>query len=134
MIKLSVHKASDFDRNVKATIQSTGKLGFSEGAAKKLNLTGDEYFVLASNEENNEDENLYGWVERDEDNSGFKVNKSGDYYNINTKPLFDKLQIDYRDKNTTVIYDIVDFTNGEANIYKLIKRVQKKSTKKLNEE
>lgn len=133
MIKLAIHKASDFDRNVKATLQASGRLGFSEGAAKKLNLTGSEFFVLASNEENEEDENLYGWIELNEENGGFKVNKSGDYYNINTRPLFDKLQVDYRDRETTIIFDIVDFENGENKIYKLIKRVQRKSTKKHEE-
>lgn len=134
MIKLAIHKASDFDRNVKATVQASGRLGFSEGAAKKLNLTGSEYFVLASNEENEDDKNLYGWIETTEENGGFKVNKSGVYYNINTKPLFDKLHIDYRDRDTTIIFDIVDFENGENKIFKLVKRMQKKSTKKQIEE
>jgi hypothetical protein len=130
MIKLAIHKASDFDRNVKATIQASGRLGFSEGAAKKLNLKLGGYFVLAYNEELEDDDNLYGWIELTEDNGGFKINKSGDYYNINTKPLFDKLYIDYKDRDTTIIFDIVDFENGENKIFKLIKRIKRKNTKK----
>lgn len=134
MIKLAIHKASDFDRNVKATVQSSGRLGFSEGAAKKLNLTGVEYFVLASNEEDVNDDNLYGWIEANDENGGFKVNKSGLYYNVNTKPLFDKLNIDYRDRDTTIIFDIVDLEHEGNKILKLIKRIQRKSTKKQTEE
>src|SRR5689334_3324347 len=130
MITLSIYKANELDKNAKVSVQSSGKLGFSEGAAKKLNLSGNEFFILAANNEDATDENLYGWIEPNGDSGGFKVNKSGNYFNINTKPLFDKLGIDYRDKNTTIIYDIVDFDNGGNKICKLIKRVQKRNTRK----
>jgi hypothetical protein len=123
MIRLTVQKANELERNVKATVQSTGRLGFSDGAKKKMNLNEKKFVVIATNDEDKTDENLYAWVEESGDGGGFKVNKGGEYFNINTKPLFDKLKLDYKGKDRLVIYDIVDFDNDGQNIFKLIKRV-----------
>lgn len=129
MIKLTIHKSSELDRNVKATIQSTGKLGFSEGAKKKLCLDKGGYLVIATNEEDDKDENLYAWIENDANGGGFKINKAGEYYNVNTKSLFDKLKIDYRNRELLVIYDIIEMENEGKLIYKFIKRVQRRVQK-----
>lgn len=130
MLQFKVHKASELDRNVKATVQSTGRLGFSDTAAKKLALDIGKYLVIASNLADESDENFYAWLEDSEEGGGFKVNKAGEYYNVNTKPLFDKLSIDYRDKENVIIFDIVDFDNEGNKIFKLIKRIQKRSRNK----
>ena len=129
-MKLKVHNAAELDKNAKATVQSTGRLGFSEGAKKKMKIDAGKFVVIASNEEDETDENLYAWVEDSDINGGFRLNKAGDYYNVNTKPLFDQLQVDYRDKNSSVIYDIVDFHYGDQQIFKLIKRVITRSKRK----
>lgn len=129
MFKLSIHRADELDKNVKATLQATGRLGFSESAMKKMKLEGGKFLVLASNEEDTNDQNLYAWVEDDDKNGGFRINKAGEYMNVNTKPLFDKLGIDYRDRSTVTIYDILDFNHEGRSIFKLVKRVQPRSTK-----
>jgi len=129
MVKLKIQKANEFDRNVKATLQSTGRLGFSEGAKKKMKIESGKFIVIATNEEDETDDNLYAWLEDTENSGGFKVNKGGEYYNINTKPLFDKLRIDYTDKDNLIIYDIVDFDYDDQQIFKLIKRVHARNKK-----
>ena len=130
MLKFTIHKASELDRNVKATVQSTGKLGFSDTAAKKLALEVGKYLVIASNEIDETDENFYAWIENEAEGGGFKVNKAGEYFNVNTKPLFDKLDINYRDKENVIIFDIVEFEHEGNKIFKLIKRIQKRSRNK----
>lgn len=134
MLKLKIQKANEFDRNVKATLQSTGRLGFSDGAKNKMKIETGKFIVIATNEENPEDENLYAWLEDSGDNGGFKINKGGDYYNVNTKPLFDSLGIDYKDKKKLYIYDIVDFEYEGNPIFKLVKRIhaRNKNNKKTD--
>ncbi|QHS55716.1 hypothetical protein GWR56_09285 [Mucilaginibacter sp. 14171R-50] len=129
MLKLKIHNANQFERNVKATIQSTGKLGFSDGAIKKMKIESGKFLVIASNEADENDENFYAWLENTDENGGFKINKGGQYYNANTKPLFDELKIDYKNQDNLVIYDIVDFDNDGNPIFKFIKRVRTRNKK-----
>jgi hypothetical protein len=135
MVKLKIQKANEFEKNVKATLQSTGRLGFSDGAKKKMQIETGKYIVIATNEEDETDENLYAWLEDTEEGGGFRINKGGEYYNANTKPLFDGLKIDYKDKNNLIIYDIIDFDNDGTSIFKFIKRVhtRNKKNKKTDE-
>lgn len=130
MIKLTIHKSSELDKNIKCTVHGNGKLGFSDSASKKLSLSQDKYMVIASNEEGN-DENLYMWIENSDTNGGFKVCKAGSYYYLNTRLLFDKLRVNYKDKSKTIIYDIIDFEYEGNKIYKLIKREQKRTKREL---
>lgn len=129
-MRLIVHKANELDRNIKCTVHTSGKLGFSEAAAKKLALSNDDYFAIATNDDDANDENLYLWKELKGTEGVFKVNKAGEYFSINTKLLFDKLKIDYSDKDNVVIFDIVDMEFEGKPIFKLVKRVQKRATKK----
>jgi len=131
MLKLVVHNAKDLDRNAKCTVHSNGKLGFSDAAAKKLGLEKANYLIIASNEAE-ADENLYMWVDDTDLNGGFKVFRAGNYFYINTKLLFDKQNIDYANKEFITIFDITDINYEDKNIYKLIKRVQKRAKKEKN--
>jgi len=53
------------------------------------------------------------------DPRAFKVNKAGNYFYINPKPLLDELGLNYKQNN--IIYDMIPL-NAEARIYKLIKK------------
>lgn len=129
MLKLKVHKANELDRNVKATVQSTGRLGFSDGANKKMKIETGKFLMLATNEEDEKDENLYAWLEETDKNGGFRINKGGQYFNANTKPLFDELKINYKDAENLIIYDIVDFEYEGNPIFKFVKRVHARNKK-----
>jgi hypothetical protein len=132
MIKLKVHKASELEKNAKCTVHTSGKLGFSEGGAKKFGLTQDLFVVIATNEEDETDPNLYAWVEKTVENGGFKVCKAGEYFYLNTKALFDKLELDYRNKELVNIYDIVAMDYEGKAIFKLLKRSQRRTIKTKN--
>jgi len=127
-MKIEFIKASDLERNVKCTIHKNGKLGFTEAAIKKLNLETNRFIKIGTNEEDKNDTNLYMVIQSEGDEYSFKANKAGNYFYINTKALFDKLEIDYR--KHSIIYDIVECKNDEGNLYyKLIKREKDRKSK-----
>lgn len=105
---------------VKATVHRDGKLGFSAGAATKLDLSENTYFRVATNADDPKDESLYLVKATAEDEDVFKVNKAGEYYYMRLKHVLDELDIDYRDGK--VIYDIKKMENGELSYFKLIRR------------
>ena len=119
-MRLKFIKAQEIDRNVKCAIHKTGKLGFSSSAIEKLNLTTEKGVMIAVNDDDEQDENLYLLINDDLNDDTFRISKAGEYYYINTKALFDSLGVDYRNKR--IIYDIVDFENDGTKMYKLIKR------------
>ena len=99
---LKILSVKKFGTNLKATIQSTGKLGFSGATAVVLELASHTHVRFALEDETSGI--LYLAVMPGVDEDGFKLMQSGGYYSINTRPLFDALQVDY--KNRTVIYDL----------------------------
>ncbi|MCG8378152.1 MAG: hypothetical protein MI865_01620, partial [Proteobacteria bacterium] len=90
----------------KATVHKTGKLGLSAGAADKLDLDdySDKYVKVAINGDYTDDKNLYIILLEDESEDVYKVAKAGQYFYINLKHLFEKLNEDY--KNDSIVYDV----------------------------
>jgi len=126
-MKLKFFKAVASTGNIKATIHSSGKLGFSTQAIKLLGIDENSYLKIAINEENGEDENLYVIHTKLQDEEAIKVAKAGDYYYLNSKPIFDKLEIDY--KRSKIIYDIVEIEYEGNKLYKFVRR--EKDRKKI---
>lgn len=108
--------AKEYSIKLKATIQSTGKLGFTESTAKALELTKESGVKFAINDK--EELFLINCKQCDED--AFKVLKGGDYFSANTKGLFDNLGLDYKANN--IIFDMIKEDNNDMEVYKLLKR------------
>lgn len=119
-MKINFIKAKDFERNVKCTVHKSGKLGFTESSIKKLNIEKNRYIKLGTNEEEKNSDDLYMTLQESDDEFCFKAVKAGRYYYINTKALFDMLNVDY--KKNTVIYDIIEINDEGMLIYKLKRR------------
>jgi hypothetical protein len=126
-MKLKFIKADTIGLKAKATIHQTGKLGFSSDAVEYLEISEQKSIQFAVNEDDSQDENLYGVISEDADEGAFKISKAGDYYYINAKGLFDSLNIDY--KNKRIIYDITKIKVEEQDVIKFIKREIKKKSK-----
>jgi hypothetical protein len=125
MVKLSFIKADSLDRNCKATVHKTGKLGFTENAIKKLQLDTNKGVMIARNEVDIIDrDNFYLQVVDQTTPDSFRVSKAGAYYYLNTKALFDTLNMDYINDNYS--YDIKDFIYENEKMFKLVKREDKK--------
>lgn len=110
--------AKDLSRNLKATVHSTGKLGFTEVTSKTLALADDSCVLFV--EDADDKDTLYLVHKRDKDEDAFPVRKAGKYFYVNTKPLFDKLGVSYEKK--TIIFDMIPVENDELEVYKLKKR------------
>ena len=118
--------------NVKATIHVNGKMGFSKSAIKKFGLEEGKFLKMGVNTEDTSDENLYVIVKNFDDGESLKIHKAGQYYYVNSKPLFDSLKIDY--KNKKIIYDVEDFEYSNIKMYKFVKRELDRSSVGKKEE
>ncbi|MBN2867568.1 MAG: hypothetical protein JXK08_02755 [Flavobacteriaceae bacterium] len=104
---------------IKATIHKSGRLGFSSGAQKFMNLSENQRYKVGFNQNDSNDESIYLVGTSKENEQGFKIYKAGAYYYLKLKSVFKNNGIDYKNENT--IYDIEKINNG-MEYYKLNKR------------
>ena len=123
-MKLKFIKAEETERNAKATVHTSGKLGFSKDAIDYLEITESKSIQFAQNEDDLADKNLYAKIYEEIQEGAFKISKAGGYYYVNTKNMFDALEIDY--KKVKVIYDLVKVAYEGEKIIKMIRREIKK--------
>jgi hypothetical protein len=123
---LKIISAKDFSVKLKATIHSSGRLGFTEATAKELNFTKDSAVKFAVDEVDESVLYLINCKEADEE--AFKVNSAGLYFSVNAKPLFDSLGYEYKKKN--IMFDMVREKEIEdMEVYKLLKREKQRKQK-----
>lgn len=129
---LKVYSAKQYSIKLKCTIQNTGKLGFTSGTAKVLQLKPDSCIKIASDEDHINAMYLIVCDKPDED--GFKVDYVSGYYSLPTTVLFNELGIDY--KNYTIMFDLTRDTSldqeAEGVVYKMTKRVNEKKKKEVD--
>lgn len=111
-----------FNVKLKATIQSSGKLNFTEDTARVLGLTDETYMRFGIDDE---DKSVYYLAILSEgDENAFKINKSGIYYYLPGKLLFDALGLDYKSK--PIMFDLIRMAEmdeiAKGEVYKLSKR------------
>lgn len=125
-MKLKFYNPDHLDRNLKATIHKTGKLGFTVQAAEKMGLGEGKSVAIGRNEEDENDENLYLMVNQHRGEDSFPVYKAGAYFYLNTKALFDSFKWDYL--SNTISFEIQIENYDGHQIFKLIKKERKKKT------
>lgn len=128
-MKLIFFKAEEIEHNAKATVHTSGKLGFSSDAIDFLNLNEAKTIQFAKDEEDGNDLNLYAIINDSVQEGAFRISKAGRYFYVNTKNLFDVLGIDY--KNTRIIYDLVKTEYEGKPIIKMLRREIKKKKKDM---
>jgi|SRR5690606_29680274 len=119
MVEFNFIKPKENKGSVKLTVQKTGKLGFSKNAIDLLDLQNNRYckFATVVNEDG-----LYMLISNEKDDYTFDISKAGDYFYIKAKSFLTDLNVDYENKDITVIYDISNM-DEQNNMYKLKKRV-----------
>lgn len=121
-MRFKILSSKDYNVKLKATIHSSGKLGFTEATARKLCLSTASAVKFA---QDTEDEDILYLINLSEgDSDSFPVSKAGNYFYVNAKGLFDALQIDYI--NNVVMFDMIDVSENNMEIYKLNKREKKR--------
>jgi hypothetical protein len=112
-----------YNVKLKATIQSSGKLNFTEDTARVLGLTDETYMRFGVDDE--DDSTYYIAIIPEGDDNAFKINKSGIYYYLPGKLLFDALGLDY--KNRPIMFDLIRMAEMDkiagGEVYKLSKKV-----------
>ncbi len=123
---LKIISAKEFSVKLKATIHSSGRLGFTEATARELSFAKDSAIKFAVDEDDSGILYLINCKEADDD--AFKVNSAGLYFSVNAKPLFDSLGYDYKKKN--IMFDMVREKDIEdMEVYKLLKREKPRKQK-----
>jgi hypothetical protein len=124
-MKLQLISAKSLDRNLKATVHVSGKLGFTDDAQKKLKLEKGKSASIFRNAEQPNDDSLYVIINDEKNEDSFSVYKAGKYYYLNTKPFFESLKIDYIKGN--IVYDITEITVDDKQVFKFARRLANKN-------
>lgn len=123
-MKLKFISPNSLDKNLKATVHKTGKLGFTMDAATKLGLNTNKSAAIAINDEDPSDTNLYVIINEDRQEGAFPISKAGQYFYINAKALFDSFKFDYA--HDSIVYDITREVIEEKEFYKFKRREKNK--------
>ena len=119
---ITIISAKKFATKLKATMQVTGRMGFTDETVKQLGITENSFIKFAQDDDT--DKTLYISVLNVPDSDAFKVCKAGKYYYLPTKMLFDSMEMDYKTK--TIIFDLLRAEELDAELggqaYKLNKR------------
>jgi hypothetical protein len=120
-------------KSCKATVQKTGKLGFSAAATEVLGLAEGKSILVS---ELNDKDLAMVILPNSLDHRGFELIKSSNYFALKMKSFFDQRGYDYTNENVTIIYDIVkmkEMYNGFP-IFKLTYREKKKRNMSVRRE
>ena len=111
-----------FNVNLKATIQSSGRLNFTEDTARVLGLSETTRMRFGIDDEN--EDVFYLVIVPEGDDNSFKIRKSGIYHYLPGKLLFDSLGLDY--KTNPIMFDLIRLPEmdeiAEGEVYKLSKK------------
>ena len=101
---MAIHiiSAKKFATKLKATIQRSGRLGFTEETARYLNLADEKFAKFAQDDESG---TLYLIILDMRDEDSFDIRSSSGYYYVSAKMMFDSLGMDY-EKNV-IMFDLV---------------------------
>ena len=97
-----IFDAKELTQKLKATVQRTGKLGFTAETLEALNIHQGTYIRFAEDTESKRI--LWMGVLQEPADNAFPVNKAGTYFYLNTIKLFEKIGIDFKKKNC--MYDM----------------------------
>ena len=127
---MKILSVKQFSNNLKVTVQATGKLNFSDETARILGLKEGTLVKFAMDEEDgNALYLILSSLSSDED--AFKVRKSGIYYYLPTKMLFDALGIDYKGK--AILYDLGRCQSRDEELEGMAFRMNLRDNKNNNE-
>ncbi len=117
-MKIKFFNPEYLEKNLKATVHKSGKMGFTIESARKMQLSPEKSLLIGINEDDLEDKNLYVIVNQSRQNDAFPVLKAGEYYYVNTKPIFDNLKFEYVEKNISFELSEENINNVKVFVFK----------------
>lgn len=129
---ITIISAKRFATKLKATIQRSGRLGFTEETARYMNLADEKFAKFAQDDESG---TLYLIIIDKRNEDCFDIRSSSGYYFVPAKMMFDSLGMDY--EQNVIMFDLVrkpslDETL-EGQVFLMKKRISKRKETK-NEE
>lgn len=118
---------SKFIVNLKATIQSSGRLNFTNDTARIMQLNEQTFARFARDID--EPNILYLILCKQQNEHTFKITKSGAYYYLPTKSFFESLGDNYNfHKLGSIMFDLLRIANLDkqlnGEVYKMTKRMK----------
>lgn len=101
-MSITIISAKRFATKLKATIQRSGRLGFTEETAKYMHLADEKFAKFAQDDDNG---TLYLIIIDKRNEDCFEIRSSSGYYFVPAKMMFDSLGMDY-EKNV-IMFDLV---------------------------
>ena len=129
-MSIKIISTRNFAKPLKATLQSSGKLGFTHDTAEILKLESGKLIQFGRDEEKNE---MYMILTHGTPDDAFAVAKAGEYFYLPTTLMFDALGYEY--KIVTYFFDLVrrvdldEELNGE--VYFMKERQKTKNAKTM---
>lgn len=123
--------AQRLSRFAKATIQASGRLGFSNDATKLMGLSENKRMLVFSAGARD----LGVVIGNPDDTRGFAIKKTGLYFYVRMKNYFEQAGVDY--KKYRVVYDITELDEKyeEMTVFKLARRdLERGSAEEAEEE
>lgn len=125
---MKILSVKQFSNKLKATVQASGRLNFTDDTTKTLGINENTFVKFALDDAN--DDALYLALAANNDEDAFRVRKSGAYYYVPTKNLFDALEINYIDK--TICYDLIRAQSKDEELDGMAFRMNERETKNRN--
>lgn len=126
---INIISAKQFATKMKVTIQSSGRLGFTDDTAKVLDLASGKYVKFAQDDETSI---LYFILVNEECEDAFSIRESGGYFYVPTKMMFDMLGMDY--ENNNIMFDLIRQAaldeSLQGQVYLMKPRINKRKEKK----
>ncbi len=126
---ISIISAKQFATKLKATIQASGRLGFTEETAKMLELPSGRFAKFAQDDEKGV---LYLIIINEGSEDAFPIRESSGYFYVPAKQMFDMLAFDYEHNN--IMFDLIrqhSLDNDLAGqVYLMKQRMNKRKDKK----
>ena len=102
IMAITILSAKQFATKLKATIQASGRLGFTAETATALGLESGKFAKFAKDDEK---ESLYLIIINESNEDAFEIRLSSGYYYVPTKVMFDTLGFNY--ENGNIMFDLV---------------------------
>ena len=99
---ITIISAKRFATKLKATIQRSGRLGFTEETARYMNLADEKFAKFAQDDESG---TLYLIIIDKSNEDSFDIRSSSGYYFVPAKMMFDSLGMDY--EQNVIMFDLV---------------------------
>jgi hypothetical protein len=125
---IKIINAKQFTTKLKATIQFSGRLGFTEETANALDLASGKFARFAQDDEKS---TLYLIIIDEASEDAFQIKSSSGYYYVPTKMMFDMLGFDY--EHNTIMFDLIRQPSLDADLmgqaYLMKQRINKRKDK-----